>query len=159
MNETLSRRLAAITGLALAGAFALWWLGSTRLALDQASDASRPAADTLNALGLVRGMMLAMLGVRLGALCGWRPGVAAALLLVAPAWPLLALVWSASAVPWTHLALTELLLLSGCVALPLLGHVLSRALRQAELVEVIGTWVGAALTASVWLTRGSWPLS
>jgi hypothetical protein len=159
MNETLARRLAAITGLALAAAIALWWLGSTRLALDQASDASRPATDTLNALGLVRGMVLAILGVRVGASCGWRAGVAAAMLLVAPSWPVLALAWSASAAPWTQLALTELLLLSACVALPLLGHGLSRALRQAELVEVIGTGVGAALAASVWLTRGAWPLS
>ena len=54
---------------------AVWWLGSTRLALDHGTDASRCAADALYALLLVRGMALAVLSVRVGALRGWRPGV------------------------------------------------------------------------------------
>ena len=126
-------RPAAMTGLALAVAVAAWWLTSTRLALDHGTDAGRSAADALNALWLVRGMALAMLGVRAGALHGWRRGATAGLGLIAPSWPLVALAWSASATSLTQVALAELLLLAGSVALPLIGLFLRRSLRSAEL--------------------------
>ena len=158
MSEALVRRLSAISGLALAAAVALWWLGSTRLALDHGSDASRSAADALQALWLVRGMALALLCMRVSALRGWRPGAAAGLVLIAPSWPLVVLAWSASTVSLMHAALTELLLLTGCLALPFVGVGLRRALRQAELADVVGTAVGTVLAASAWLSRGSWTL-
>lgn len=158
MNEALPRRLAAMAGLALAAAIALWWLGSTRLAMAHGSDASRSASDALQTLWLVRGMALAMLSVRVGALRGWRPGSAAALGLVVPSWPLVVLAWSASTAPWTHVALAEFLLLAACLALPPIGLGLRRALRQAELADVVGTAVGTALAASVWLARSLWIL-
>ena len=92
MKSVPDPRLSALVGLALAATVALWWLGSTRIALDQAGDASRAAAAALLALWVVRGMVLAPLGLRAGALSGWRAGAEAAALLLAPAWPLLILV-------------------------------------------------------------------
>ena len=158
MNEVLARRLAAMTGVALAAAIALWWLGSTRLALDQGSDASRSSANALHALWLVRGMALALLAVRIGALHGWRPGTAQALALIAPSWPVVVLAWSASTAAWTQVALAEVLLLASCIALPLVGVGLRRTLRRQGLAELAGTAFGTALAACVWLTRGSWTL-
>lgn len=158
MNEALARRLATMTGVAVAASVALWWLGSTRLALDHGSDASRFAADALSALWLVRAVAVATLGLRAGALRGWRPGAAQALGLIGPSWPLVVLVWSASTTPLMRTALAELLLLIAAVALPLVGGWLRRALRQSELAVVLGTAAGAALAASVWLTHGAWAL-
>ncbi|MDO9313170.1 MAG: hypothetical protein Q7T97_01325 [Burkholderiaceae bacterium] len=159
MNEALDRRVAALTGLALAGAVAWWWLGSTRIALDRASDAGRVAADALQALWLVRGMALAVLGVRSGALRGWRSGMEAQWLLVVPAWPVVVLVWSASTVPLPLAAGVELLLMAASVVLPLMGQGLRRALRRAEPAEVIATAIGLAMACSAWLTRDLWVLT
>jgi len=156
MNEALPHRLAAMTGLALAAAIAVWWLGSSRLALDHGTDAGRSASDALNALLLVRGTALPILGVRVGALRGWRPGVTAALGLIAPSWPVVVLAWSASSTSLTQVALAELLLLAGSAALPLIGLGLRHSLRHAELAVVMGTAVGTALAALAWVTRGSW---
>ncbi|MFM9914895.1 MAG: hypothetical protein ACKVOX_03720 [Rhizobacter sp.] len=158
MNEARNRRVAALTGLALAGTVALWWLGSTRIALDRGSDAGRLAADALQALWLVRGMALALLGMRAGALCGWRSGTEAQLLMVVPAWPVMVLVWSASAVPLLLTALVELLLMIASVVLPLLGLGLRRALHRVELVDVIATMIGVAMASSAWLARDLWAL-
>ena len=158
MNEVLARRLAAMTGVALAAAVTLWWLGSTRLALDHGSDGSRSSATTLHALWLVRGIGLALLAVRVGALHGWRPGTAQALALIAPSWPVVVLVWSASPAAWTQVALAEALLLASGIALPLVGVGLRRALRRQGLAELVGTALGTALAACLWLTRGSWTL-
>lgn len=156
MSEALQRRLATMTGLLIAAAVAVWWLGGTRLVLDDGSDASRIAADALYALWLARGMALALLGVRVGALRGWRAGVAAAPGLIAPAWPVLVLAWSASTAPLTPVLLGEALLWVAAFALPLLGQGLRRALRQAEPALATATLVGVALAASLWLTHGLW---
>ena len=158
MNETSARRLAAMTGLALAAAVALWWLGSTHLALDKGTDASRPSADALNALWLVRALVLAIVGVRVGASRGWRPGAAATLGLIAPSWPVVVLAWSASTAPLTPVALAESSLLAAGAALPLIGLGLRRVLRQAELADIAATAVGVALAALVWFAHGHWPL-
>ena len=96
MNQALPSRMATMTGLALAAAVALWWLGSSRLALDHGSDPSRSAADALHALLLVRAIVLAMLSLRESTARGWRAGAAAALTLIAPSWPVVVLAWSAS---------------------------------------------------------------
>ncbi|MDP1902504.1 MAG: hypothetical protein Q8K96_18945 [Rubrivivax sp.] len=158
MNEALARRLAAMTGLALAAAVALWWLGSTRIALDRGSDAGPPATDALQSLWLARGMALAMLAVRVGALRGWRPGAAAALGLIAPSWPLVVLAWSASTTLFSTVVLGELLLLAAAIALPRLGQGLRRVLRQVEWADLVATGVGVALAAALWFTRGLWLL-
>lgn len=162
MSDALARRLAALAGLALAAAVAIWWLASTRLALDSGADASRSADHALQALWLARSMALVMLSVRVAAGRGWRPGLAVALGLVAPAWPLVVLAGSASAAPLAQVALLELLLLAGCLVLPLIGLGLRRALRRMSLADglgdAIGTLVGAALAAALWFTRGLWAL-
>jgi len=158
MSEAPARRLAAMTGLALAAAIAVWWLGSTRLALDHGTDAGRCADDALDALLLVRGTALAMLSVRVGALRGWRPGVAAGLGLIAPSWPVVVLAWSAGTRSVTHVALAEVVLLAGSIVLPLIGLGLHRLLQKAELAVIAGTVLGAALAASAWVTRGFWSM-
>ena len=65
----------AIAGVVVAGAVAAWWLGSSRLALDHGTDAGRSADLALSALWLVRGIAVAVIGIRAGALYGWRPAV------------------------------------------------------------------------------------
>ena len=154
MSAAFERRLAALTGLALAAAVALWWLGSTRLALDRGSDASRAAAQALHALWLVRGLVLAIWMVRLGALRGWPASAAAALVLIAPSWPLVVLAWSASAVPLLQVLGAELALLAAGAALPLAGLGLRRVLRRPELADVVAVGVGAALAAALWAASG-----
>lgn len=159
MNEALARRLAALSGLALAVVVAVWWLGSTRLALDDGADSSRSAAQALLALWLARAMVLALLGVRFGASRGWQAGTAAGLGWVAPSWPVLLLAWSASAAPLLQVALAELALLAASLALPLIGLGLRRALRQAEFADLAATTVGAALAALLWFTQAAWALA
>jgi hypothetical protein len=159
--ETQTDLPAAMTGLVLAVAIAVWWMGSTRLALDHGTDAGRSAADALNALWLVRGMALAILSVRAGALYGWRRGAKAGLGLISLSWPLVALAWSASATSLTQVMLAELLLLVGSAALPLIGLFLRRSLRRVELAVMAGTGVGTALAAALWVASGPaylpWP--
>ena len=88
MTVGLQARLGAVVGLALAAMLAVWWLGSTRLALDQGGDTGRAAVVALQALWLTRALALVMLALRVGALHGTRVGAVASLGLVAPAWPL-----------------------------------------------------------------------
>lgn len=156
MSAEPSHRLDAMAGLALAAAIAAWWLGSTRLALYHGSDASRCADDALLALLLVRATALAMVGVRVAALRGWRPGVMAGLGLIAPSWPVVVLAWSAGTRLAMHVALAEVLLLAACVALPLVGLGLHRLLQKSELAVISGTALGIALGASAWVTCGLW---
>lgn len=158
MNDAHGRRLAALSGLLIAGCVAIWWLGSTRLALDSGADASRAAAAALQLLWLARALVLVMQGLRVGASRGWRDGGVAALALVAPAWPVVALAWSASNAPWTRVALGEALLLLACPALALAGQGLQRVLRRADLAEALATVLAAALATALWFTRGAWAL-
>jgi len=145
----------AMTGLALAIAVALWWVGSSRLALDHGTDAARGAADALKTLWLVRGMALAMLSVRAGALYGWRRGAKGGLGLISLSWPVVALAWSASAASLTLVVLAELLLLAGSAALPLIGLFLRRWLRRVDFAVMAGTAIGTALAAALWVASGS----
>ena len=69
------------------------------------------------------------------------------------------LAWSASTAPLAHVALAECLLLVAGVALPLIGLGLRRVLRRVELAETLATVVGAALAASLWLSRSLWTLA
>lgn len=158
MNDALHRRLAVLTGLALAAAVTLWWLGSSRLDIEDGSDTSRTAVHALQALWLARGMALALLGVRVGAGQGWRPGAAATLGLIAPAWPLMVLAWSASTTPLAPVLLTELALLAAGLGLPLVGVGLRRMLPNAEHADAAATAAGTLLAATVWLTRDLWTL-
>ena len=153
VNESLLNRTAVLAGLAMAAVVAAWWLGATRLALDQGMDAADSASAALQALLLARGMSLAVLGVRTGARREWRPAAAASLGLIVPAWPVILLAWSASTVPVTPIVLTEVLLLAGCCGLPMIGRRLRRWLRSADLAVAAGTVTGVALAAGIWLTH------
>ncbi len=148
-------RPGALTGVAVALAIAIWWLGSARLALDHGTDASRSATLALRALWLARGMALALLCSRVGALYGWRSGATAGLGLISPAWPLVALEWSASATPLLDVVEAELLLVAASAAVPSIGVLLRRLLQRAGRALVVGTAVGTALAAALWLASGS----
>jgi len=159
MNESLLQRVAAVTGLALAAAMAVWWRGSARRARGPGAEAARSAGDARNALLLVRGMALAVLCPRIGALRGWRPAVATGLGLIGPSWPVVLLAWSASTAPLAGIALGEVLLLLATVVLPLLGVGLRRWLRPSEIAVIIGTVLGIALSAAVWRSRSLWVMA
>jgi hypothetical protein len=156
MNGSLTRRLAALAGLAIAAASAAWWMGSTRLALEKASDPGRSAAAALHAMWLVRALVLALLMPRAGALRGWRAGAGEALSLVAPCWPVLVLAWSASTAAWPQVVLAESLLLAGAALLPLVGQGLQRALPRAELADMASSAVGTVMAAAIWVAAGLW---
>ena len=158
MKDHAAQRLAAISGLTIAAAVAMWWLGSTRLALDHASDPGRPSAQALQALWVVRAMAIALLAVHVAALRGWRAGVENALGLVAPAWPLVLLAWSASAMPLSQVAMMELALLAAAGLLPLVGDGIGRVLRRSEWALLTGAVVGAGLAALAWFAQRLWAL-
>jgi hypothetical protein len=154
--NALTQRVSAGAGIALAAAAALWWLGSTRLALDRGGDSARAAAEALYALLCIRAMALAVLSVRAGALTGWRDGVATGLSLIAPSWPIVLLAWSASTVTGSRVALAEALLALAAVALPLVGLALRRLLGQLEHVLGAASAVAVALATGIWLSHLLW---
>jgi hypothetical protein len=156
MSDAPPLRLAAATGLALAAAVALWWLGSTRIALDRGSDAAAASAAALHAAWLVRGVAVVVIGLRIGALRGWRAGAASALGIVAPMWPLLVPAWSASTAPLPPLLLSEALLLVACAVVPLAGTGLRRLLRRADAAELAATAIGCTLATAIWWSPGPW---
>ena len=157
MNETLVRRFAAMSGLALAAALALWWLGSARLAINQGADAARGSADLLHIAWLVRALLVPLPALRVGALRGWRAGAASSLAIVAPSWPVVAMAWSASAVPLGQSLLAEGLLLAAALVLPFLGQGLRRVVARSELAEPIASALAVALAAALWLVHARWP--
>lgn len=156
MKRTPALRQTALWGLALAAVSAVWWLGSTRLALDDGADAGRSAADALWLAWFVRGSVLLLLGLRTGLLRGWRPGSAEALALSAPAWPVVALAWAASPWPWTQVVIAEALLLAVGLLLPAIGQRLGAVLRRNDLADALAMLLGVALAAALWCTRGTW---
>lgn len=156
MNETFVRRFAAMSGLGIAAAFALWWLGSARLAIDHGADASRSSAEALHIAWLVRALLVPVFGVRIGALRGWRAGAVSSLAVVAPSWPVVVLAWSASTVPLVQSALAEGFVLAEAMVMPLVGQGLRRVLPRSELAEPIASAVGVALAAALWLGHDRW---
>jgi hypothetical protein len=156
MNELLVRRFATISGLVLAAAFAAWWLGSARLALDHGADVARSSADALAIAWLVRALLVPVLGVRIGALRGWRAGAVSSLAVVAPSWPVVAMAWSASTVPLGQAIMAEVFLLAEAMLLPLVGQGLRRVLPRSELAVPIASAVGIALAAVLWLGHDRW---
>ena len=156
MNEPLARRFAAMSGLGLAAVVAVWWLGSARLAIDHGADAARSSAEALQMAWLVRALLVSMVGVRIGALRGWRDGAAASIAVVAPSWPVVAMAWSASAAPLTQTILAESFLVIEALVLPLVGHGLRRVLPRSEVAEPIASALGVALAAALWLIRDRW---
>ncbi|EHR70342.1 hypothetical protein BurJ1DRAFT_1474 [Burkholderiales bacterium JOSHI_001] len=156
MSEPRLRRLLALAGLLLTLALATWWLGSTRLVLDRGGDTARVAADALSATWLLRAMGLALVAPALGALRGARQAGAAALALLAPAWPLVVLAWSASALAALRPALTEASLVAVALALPWLGQALRRGLPRGDLALPLASAAGVAGAAALWAARSGW---
>lgn len=156
MNENAGRRFAALSGIGLAAAFAVWWLGSARLAIDHGADAARGSADALRIAWLLRALLVPALGVRIGALFGWRAGAASSLAIVAPSWPVVAMAWSASAVSPAPLMLAEGFLVVEALVLPLVGPALRRALPRPELAAPVASAIGVVLAAAIWLSHDRW---
>ncbi|MBL8305298.1 MAG: hypothetical protein JNM33_01280 [Rubrivivax sp.] len=150
-----ARRLAAASGLLLAAAVATWWLGSTRLVLLDGADASRPAAQALLVLCLLRGIALALTAPADAVRIGLVAAATAALLRLAPAWPVVVMAWSASRVPGWALLAAEAALLVAAVALPLAGLAVGRVLRQAARAEPAALALGVALVAALWHGRAA----
>lgn len=162
-GASLSRtglRLAIAAGMIATLPVALWWLGGTRLALAQGADTAQLSAVALQVLWLLRTLGLTLLAPRVGAFCGWRPGAAAGLAALAPAWPLAALAWSASSVPASTLLRAEGLLVGAAIALPLAGAGLRRALPRPAHADAGSTLIAIALAAALWTGGtglGPWP--
>jgi len=159
MNETLVPRFAAISGLVVAAAFAVWWLGSARLAIDQGADAARSSADALRVAWLVRALLVPVLGMRVGAMRGWRGGAASSLAMVAPSWPVVAMAWSASAVALGQLLLAEGFLLVEALVVPMLGDGLRRVVPRSDVAEAIASTLGVVLAVALWVGHARWPFA
>ena len=156
-----SRRVAAVTGVALAAAAALWWLAASRLALERGADAARAAALMLQALALARALALALWLPRTAVAQGLRAAWLEALALAAPAWPLVALAASASTLPALRVLVVEALLVVAAAVLPLAARALGRLLprrAQAEPADLAALFGGALLAAALWYGHGRWPL-
>ena len=156
MSASPARRVAALSGLAVAAALAVWWLGSTRLAIDRGADAGRASEDVLQVAWLVRALVVPTLAVRVAALAGWRAGAGAALAMVVPAWPVLALAWAASAAPLWQAVLAEGALVGAALVLPMVGPGVRRALSSADAVEPVATAVGLVRAAVAWMAHDRW---
>lgn len=155
-NEAFCRRALALAGLVLAAVVAVWWLGSSRLALAHGADATRPADQALAATEMLRALVLALVALPLGATLGGRPSVRAVLGLLAPSWPLVVLAWAASTRAGPDIAMREGLLLLGAWALPWAGQGWRRLLPSAEAAAQAATLSGVVLAAALWATRGAW---
>jgi len=156
MSSGVHDRLGAMIGLLVAGLFATWWLGSSRLALEQGLDTTAAAAAALQGLLVTRALMLTPFALRLGASRGWRTATAHCAALVATPWPLLLLAWSASNVPARNAVIAEIVLLAGGGVLAVVGYGLQRFLRSLDAAAMLGTMLGAALGAGLWFTRSQW---
>lgn len=144
MNVEVNSRIAALTGLTLAGCAAAWWLGGSRLAIDRGGNPARVAAEALHLLLVLRAAVTCVLGMRVGALAGWRTGTGVGLCLIAPSWPIVLLAASASTAPLSRVLLGEVSLLIASVLAPLLGAGLRHALGRAEPALVAATAAGIA---------------
>lgn len=153
MSPATRLRGTALVGLAIAVAVAAWWMGSVRLAIEHGADPARHGAEALVALWLLRGIAIAISVPRAGACRGARQAVAEGTSLLAPAWPLAALAWTASAAsPWPLLVAEAALVLAGA-GLAQAGSGLRRGLTREEAAEWAATGLGIAAAAGVWLAR------
>lgn len=153
MSPAPRLRSAGLVGLALAVVVAAWWMGSVRLAIEQGADPARHGAGALTALWVLRGIVLAITLPRAGACRGARAAVAEGTVLLAPAWPLAALAWTASAAsPWPLLAAEGALALAA-VGLAQAGRTLRRRLPSQAMAEWAVGVLGIAVAAGVWLAR------
>ncbi|MDE2367419.1 MAG: hypothetical protein KGN16_00485 [Burkholderiales bacterium] len=157
VSDLVGHRIDALIGIAVAAACSAWWLGCSRLAIEHGQDASRCAGQVLQLLWLARAIALALQGPRAGAARGWRPAAAGALLIVAPALPLVVLGWSASVDVAARVLAAEASLWLAAGALPAVGALLRRPARAGSgserALELAATAVAVALAAALW----RWP--
>jgi hypothetical protein len=159
MKSGHGQTLPALIGVALAAAVALWWLGASRLALARGADTGRIAVDALNALLLTRAVALALcIGHGGGSTGSWAGGRGDALVLLAPAWPVAVLAWSASRVSAAQLLAAEAALLLAALVLPGLAGALRRAWPRDDQARLAGTTLGVALALGCWLSYRHWAL-
>jgi hypothetical protein len=159
MNAGRGQTLLALIGVALAATVAVWWLGASRLALVRGADTGRIAVDALEALLLARAMALALcIGHGAGSTRS-RAARGDALVLLAPAWPVAVLAWSASRVSAVQLLAAEAALLLAALVLPGLAGALRRAWPSDDRAQLAGTSLGVALALGCWLSHRYWALS
>jgi hypothetical protein len=157
MNDRLHARLGLLLGLIVAATAAVWWLGATRLAIEQSSSgAAAVAGSALAGLWLARAVILAPFALRAGALRGWWQGVAGSLAVVVAAWPVVLAATHAARAPVTAVLLGESALLLACGLLAAAGAALRVLLRPAGNALLVGTTLGGAIAAAAWIWGGAW---
>lgn len=159
MSAGPGQRLLALIGVAVAAAVTLWWLGASRLAIARGADAGPVAVDALNALLLARAMVLALCIGHGGGSTGSSAARSDSLVLLAPAWPVAVLAWSASRVSAAQLLASEASLLLAALVLPGLAGALRRAWPGDDRGRLAGTTVGVVLALGCWLSYRYWALS
>jgi hypothetical protein len=127
----MSSRLGLALGLGVTVAVGTWWLGATRIAIEQTADAAAISEQALFVLAVVRAAVIVLLGTRTGAAAGFNAGVRTSLPVVAAAWPLVTLAWAASRADTMQVLFVEAVLVLIAVVVPALGHASGRLLRPA----------------------------
>jgi phosphoglycerol transferase MdoB-like AlkP superfamily enzyme len=122
-------RLGLVLGLMLTVAIATWWLGATRIAIEQTATPETFAEQALFVLALLRAAMVALVALRTGLVLGYRSGVRASLPIVVVAWPLVTLAWAASTRTALQLLAVESALVVAALALPALGRGCAQVMR------------------------------
>ncbi len=150
MSRLVADRSTAAVGLAIAAAGAAWWLGTVRLALDSGSDPARSASGVLLALWVARAVALAITVPRLAALRGAAAGIAAAIALTVPAWPLTALAWEAGRDGALGVVGAEAALVAAGAVLAATGAALHRVTVGRAIALDAATLAGIAAAAAAW---------
>ena len=148
----------AIAGLIVTAVVATWWLGTVGLALPSSGNPERASAQAILALVLLRGLLLPAFGLPTGlrlARATW-PGL---LTMVAVAWPVVALAWSASEVTLHAVLAAEGALLALAVVIGALGTALAHLARErlsADATDIMATAAGLLVALGLWVTRQHW---
>lgn len=148
----------AVAGLVITAVVATWWLGTVGLALPSSGNPERASAQAILALVLLRGLLLPAFGLPAGlrlARATW-PGL---LTMVAVAWPVVALAWSASEVTLQAVLAAEGVLLALAVVIGALGTALAPLTRgrlSADASDNMATAAGLLVALGLWVTRQHW---
>jgi hypothetical protein len=153
----MGTRLGLALGLALTAATAVWWLGSSRIAIEGGADTSILAGHALFVLLLSRAVLIAVLGPRSAAIGGYAAGVRACVPVVSAAWPVVALAFAAGDQGAVRTLAAEAALLGGALLAPLPGLGLARVMKRGPMLETLATMAGVVLASGVWMlvSRGT----
>jgi len=143
-------------GLVIVAATTVWWLASTRLALQSGAPSLLLADRALAGLALARAMVLCVFALRTGSLAPARSAIQAGLLLTAAAWPLVLLCWSAANVLPREVLAVELGLFVWAAILAVLGRAIARVLEAGGSAAAVSTSLGLLLACGLWLSRHHW---